>query len=467
MISPFKEVFIRYNQVLGLDRDFNDFMHIIRLSGCYFILEKWNRMDKMSVNDGNNDKNSHKLLENYNNLLEQFGKLKNGHMAAKVLIKIGDLYKDLMKHGKAMENYNLALKLFHDEDDTWGEAFTLESMGNLWKGAKVYSEARKFYQQSLENFQVVGNLEMEKNILNRISGCYMAEGSIEDAIDVHKKIDELPLDVAQFFINQVHIKRLLNEIGCIRPTKTQSLTLICYILILIFSELITTYYLTSWGIILQVILITGLVINSTLTKSIKFSYLLQAMILLPLIRLMSLSIPVMELEPLYWLAIMSVPIVVAIWILMQSQYLSKKMMGLNTRNLPLQLLIGLTGICFGFVEYLILQPTALIHDLNPVNIIFASSIVIISTGLLEELVFRGIIQRNAENIMGKIWGVIFTSSLFVGFNISWNSPLDLLFIFGVSICYGYIFQKTRSIIGISISHGLCNVILFIILPFFL
>lgn len=422
-------------------------------------------MDKMS--DGNNDKSSYRLLENYNNLLEQFGKLKNGHMAAKVLIRIGDLYKDLMNHGKAMENYNLALKLFHDEDDTWGEAFTLESIGNLWKNAKMYSEARKFYQQSLENFQVIGNLEKEKNILNRISGCYLAEGSIEEAINVHKKIDELPLDVAQFFINQVHIKRLLNEIDGIRPTKTQSLTLICYILILTFSELITTYYMTSWGIIIHVILITGLVINSTLTKSVKFSYLLQAMILLPLIRIMSLSIPVMELEPLYWLVIMSIPVFVAIRILMQSQYLNKKMIGLNTRYLPLQLLVGLTGIGFGFVEYFILQPTALIPDLSLVNVIFAGSIVIISTGLLEELVFRGIIQKNAENIMGKTWGIIFTSSLFVGFNISWNSPLDLLFIFGISLCYGYIFQKTRSILGISISHGLCNVVLFIILPFFL
>ncbi|WP_052376203.1 CPBP family glutamic-type intramembrane protease [Methanobacterium arcticum] len=422
-------------------------------------------MDKMS--DGNNDKNSYRLLENYNNLLEQFGKLKNGHMAAKVLVRIGDLYRDLMNHGKAMENYNLALKLFHDEDDTWGEAFTLESMGNLWKSAKVYSEARKFYQQSLENFQVIGNWEMEKNILNRISGCYLAEGSIEDALDVHKKIDELPLDVAQFFINQVHIKRLLNEIGGIRPTRAQSLTLISYSLILILSELVTTYYMTSWGIILHVILISSLVINSTLTKSVKFSYLLQAMILLPLIRIMSLSIPVMELEPLYWLALMSVPVLAAVWMLMQGQCLSRKIVGLNSRNLILQLLVGLTGLGFGFVEYLILQPTALISNLSPVNVIFAGSIVIISTGLLEELVFRGIIQRNAENIMGKVWGIIFTSLLFVGFNISWNSPMDLLFIFGVSIFYGYIFQKTRSILGISVSHGICNVVLFIILPFFL
>lgn len=426
-------------------------------------------MDRMSDNDGNdsvnNDKNSYELLESYNKLLERFGNLKNGRMAARVLIKIGDVYKGLMNHENAIENYNLALKLFHDEKDTWGEAFTLKSIGNLWKMEKVYSEARKFYQQSFEKFQIIGNLEMEKNILKLISACYQAEGSIEDAINIHKKISELPLNSAQFFINQINIKRLLNEANNARPTKIQSLVLICYIMVVIFSELMITYHWTSGGIILQVFLITGLVISSTLTKSTKFSYLLQAMILLPLIRIMGLSIPVIELEPLYWLTIMAIPIMVAIWILMQSQHISKETVGLNIGNLPLQLLVGLTGIGFGFVEYLILRPTALIPNLDPINIIFASLIAIISTGLMEELIFRGIIQRNAENIMGKIWGIIFTSILFTSFNISWNSPIDIIFIFAVSLCYGYIFQKTRSILGVSISHGICNAVLFIILPF--
>lgn len=429
------------------------------------------RIDRSRINNGqktvNTDKDSYELLESYNKLLEKFGNLKSGSMAARLLIKIGDIHKSLTDYGKARENYSLALKLFNDEEDIWGEAFTLRSIGNIWKMEKVYSEARKYYQESLKRFQKVGNLEMEKNILRLISGCYQAEGAIEDAIKIHTKISELPLNSAQFFINQINIKRLINEINNIRPTKTQSSILICYIVILIFSEVVTTYDMTSWGIGLQVLLITCLVINSTLTKSTKFSYLLQAMVLLPLIRIMSLSIPVIELEPLYWLALMAIPIMAAIWILMQSQHISREMAGLNAKNLPLQILVGLTGLGFGFVEYLIFQPTAFIPDLNPVNIVFASSIIIFSTGLLEELVFRGIIQRNAENIMGKIWGIIFTSVLFTGFNISWNSSMDIIFIFAVSTCYGYVFQKTRSILGISISHGLCNVLLFIILPFFL
>lgn len=425
----------------------------------------------MIIKDGNNDiktdKSSHELLKSYNKLLEKFGNFKSGRMAARLLIKIGDVHKSLTDYGKARENYNLALKLFNDEEDTWGEAFTLRSIGNIWKIEKVYSEARKYYQQSLKKFQAVGNVEMEKNVLRLISGCYQAEGAVEDAVNIHMKISELPLNSAQFFINQINIKKLLNEINIVRPTRVQSLILISYVLILIISELITTYYMTSLGITLQVILITCLVINSTLTKSTKFSYLLQAMILLPLIRIMSLSIPVMELKPLYWLAIMAIPITVAVLILMQSQHINREMIGLKAGNLPLQLMIGLTGLGFGFVEYLIFRPTALIPNLDLMNVVFAGSIVLLSTGLLEELVFRGIIQRNAQNIMGKIWGIIFTSILFTAFNISWNSPIDLIFIFAISMCYGYVFQKTHSILGISISHGLCNVVLFIILPFFL
>ena len=69
--------------------------------------------------------------------------------------------------------------------------------------------------------------------------------------------------------------------------------------------------------------------------------------------------------------------------------------------------------------------------------------------------------------MGSILGIIFASILFTILNIDWNSPLNIIFIFLISLYYGYIFQKTRSILGIGISHGLCNVTLFILIPFLL
>lgn len=425
--------------------------------------------DRMTLenheNSMRNSQNQYKLLENYKESLEQFGKLKSGHMAAKILLKIGDLYKDLNNHQDAMENYNLALKLNRDEKNIEGEALTLKSIGNLWNMGKEYSEARSFYQQSLRKYQMTGNSKMERKVSKLISNCYQAEGALEDAIKVLEDVNKQPLAPQQFFLNQFKIKVLTNKISNIKPTKIQSLMLLGYLLVLIAAEFVNNYYSTSGGIILQVLIIVSLIISSTLTKSHKFSYFLQSLILLPLIRIMGISIPVMEIEPLYWLVIMACPILVAVVILMRSQHIGIRLVGLNTQKLALQLSVGLTGLFFGLMEYLIIKPAAIIPKLDIMNFIFASLIVIISTGLLEELVFRGIIQRNAENIMGKIWGIIFVSILFTALNAGWNSTMEIIFIFGVSLFYGYIFQKTRSIVGISISHGLCNVVLFLFLPF--
>jgi hypothetical protein len=45
------------------------------------------------------------------------------------------------------------------------------------------------------------------------------------------------------------------------------------------------------------------------------------------------------------------------------------------------------------------------------------------------------------------------------------SALDLVFVFGVGLLYGWVFERSRSIIGISIAHGQANVVLFFIAPY--
>ncbi|HSO26316.1 MAG TPA: CPBP family intramembrane glutamic endopeptidase, partial [Methanobacteriaceae archaeon] len=92
-------------------------------------------------------------------------------------------------------------------------------------------------------------------------------------------------------------------------------------------------------------------------------------------------------------------------------------------------------------------------------------VLLIATGLAEELLFRGIIQKNAEDVLGMGIGLLYTSLLFTSLHIGWNSVMDLLFVFGVAMFYGYAFQKTRSLLGITVSHGISNSVLFLVMPF--
>ena len=128
---------------------------------------------------------------------------------------------------------------------------------------------------------------------------------------------------------------------------------------------------------------------------------------------------------------------------MKSQGLTRKHVGLVWGNKKIQFLVALSGMFLGTIEYTILQPKPLIAVLDPVTLISASIILIISTGLAEELLFRGIIQKNAENVFGTVAGLLYTAFLFTALHIGWNSFPDLIFVFSVAIFYGYHLPKNK------------------------
>ncbi len=214
------------------------------------------------------------------------------------------------------------------------------------------------------------------------------------------------------------------------------------------------------------VILFALLLNSSLKISYNYSVMLRSMMILPIIRIIGLTIPLMQIQPLYWFPIIAVPLFAAIYTIMKSQGLTRKHVGLIWGNKKIQFLIAITGIFLGTIEYTILQPKPLIAVLNPVTLISASIILIISTGFAEELLFRGIIQKNAENVFGTIAGLLYTALLFTALHIGWNSFNDLIFVFSVALFYGYSYMKTRSIVGITLSHGLSNVFLFLIVPFY-
>ncbi|MDP3066958.1 MAG: CPBP family intramembrane metalloprotease, partial [Methanobacteriaceae archaeon] len=164
--------------------------------------------------------------------------------------------------------------------------------------------------------------------------------------------------------------------------------------------------------------------------------------------------------------IVAIPLFAASIVIMRSQGLKLKDVGLITEGLPLQLLIGLTGVFLGIIEYAILKPDPLIPVFTPFTALGAFMVLLISTGLAEELLFRGIIQSNAEKLFQPAFALLFTALVFTTMHIGWKSGPDLFFVFSVAVIYGVIFYKTRSIVGITLNHGLSNTVLFIVMPFY-
>ena len=144
--------------------------------------------------------------------------------------------------------------------------------------------------------------------------------------------------------------------------------------------------------------------------------------------------------------------------------MKNRQIGLRVGNLPVQLLISLVGIGLGYLEYLILKPEPLVADFTFEAIIGPALILLIFTGFLEELVFRGVFQYFAVRHLGKI-GFVYVSMVFAVLHIGYLSVLDFGFVFLVAMIFAYFVQRTGSILGVTLAHGLTNIGLFLIFPF--
>jgi LysM repeat protein len=86
--------------------------------------------------------------------------------------------------------------------------------------------------------------------------------------------------------------------------------------------------------------------------------------------------------------------------------------------------------------------------------------------VLEEVIFRGLIQQASLATYGR-FGITFVAILFAILHVGYKSFLDVIFVLVVAMIFGLVVQRTGSLLGVSISHSLTNICLFLVFPFFI
>lgn len=410
-----------------------------------------------------------KALTYYQKALDYLKDTDDKKIEADALLEIGNIYIEKEDYKNALNYYEKSLNTYKTVDDTVGEGYALTGIGLTHEKLEQYADARNYYVDAQSKFEDRSDRERKAAVISLTAGTYEAQGAWEDAIMEYRRSRSLYRKVGdkvkQETINE-KIENLSIERGKQKTSRNEKILAVGYVLALIIAEVTVTYINKETGLVIEALILMALLVNSSLKVSYNYSVLLRSMMALPMIRIIGLSIPLLQIQSLYWFPIIAVPLFAAAYTIMKNQGLTRQHIGLIWGNKKVQFLIALTGIFLGTIEYIILQPKPLIAVLNPVNLITASIILIISTGLAEELLFRGIIQKNAENSFGIFLGLLYTSVLFTALHIGWNNIYDLAFVFGVALFYGYAFQKTRSIVGVTLSHGISNSFLFLIVPFY-
>ncbi len=250
-----------------------------------------------------------------------------------------------------------------------------------------------------------------------------------------------------------------------RVDRKASFIALAYLALISAAELVTVLASAQAGIFLHMALLLLLLFHTVRRLDVPEHRLWVSVALMPLIRIVSLTLPLTSFTLSYWFLFTSIPLFAATYMVMRLLNLGWQEMGVTARGLPWQLAIGAMGIGLGYIEYLILRPEPLINELTPSQFWWPALILLISTGFLEELIFRGVLQSQAVELLGRLRGIAYGAVFFGVLHVGYHSVIDVLFVTAVGLLFGWIVLKTRSIIGVTLAHGLTNIMLFLIMPF--
>ncbi len=151
-------------------------------------------------------------------------------------------------------------------------------------------------------------------------------------------------------------------------------------------------------------------------------------------------------------------------------------LGLRNTSLKILVIVSFSAVLLfllaagiSIIDEFVLGPDPMAEllatSLIPRNLFQLTALILLSlflVGPVEELAFRGFVQRGFENSFGKTRGLLIASLLF-GLLHGLNSLRAIVPIFAVSLVLGYVWQKTNgNTIASGLMHGIYDSIAIII-----
>jgi len=188
-----------------------------------------------------------------------------------------------------------------------------------------------------------------------------------------------------------------------------------------------------------------------------------ALSLLPILRLLSLTLPTKRIAEIAWYEMVGAPILVVLVLLCRIDG-DLVRLARNPGRIGVQAGIALSGVPLGLLGYLIARPEPLATGSNALNFLLGPPILIVFSGLTEELLFRGAIAVALERIGGRSMALALPALLFAAFHLDMGHPAYVPFAAAYGLLFGLAVRRTGALWGVAAAHGLLNVELIILLP---
>ncbi|MDD3042308.1 MAG: CPBP family intramembrane metalloprotease [Methanosarcinaceae archaeon] len=233
-----------------------------------------------------------------------------------------------------------------------------------------------------------------------------------------------------------------------------------------FAELLIYSGKIKEAIFLHAIILIALSLSATVMKDEQVQKSYQALLLLPILRLVNLSMPTFFDMALYSFVFIYAPLAIPVAIAAMNQKMNRKELGL-TFDKKLWLYISLAiplSFLLGYGEYSTIRTGYLIPDLSLLNLLKLTVVMVFFVGFIEEILFRAMLQTRLSEAFGTLKGILLASFLFGIMHSGYGTPYEILYTSFVGFIIGIIFYKTQSLPFVTILHGLVNVFLFGVIP---
>ena len=194
-----------------------------------------------------------------------------------------------------------------------------------------------------------------------------------------------------------------------------------------------------------------------------FPRVLLPLALLPLTRILNLTLPLVHVPTIAWYLGIDVLLLQAAILIKRRLGYSWSQLGQRVRELPLQILVALAGVGIGVLHYVLLRPSPLLEVAESQPLIVVSLAVLISTGLVETVVFFGVMLHVMQDGVGPaaVWLV---GAGIAALSVGWMPWPHVAIVLVVGWLHAWVAHRTGCLLGVALGRGLSHVICYLVLP---
>ncbi len=213
------------------------------------------------------------------------------------------------------------------------------------------------------------------------------------------------------------------------------------------------------------LLLLAFTFSAAVTKKQEVRKIDQAFLLLPIFRLVNLSMPIFLKVNLYSFVFIYASLAMSAIIAATHQNVIFEKKNDTLRKIWIYLPFSVVaGLIFAEAQYMFIGAKPLIPDLSPINLLELIIIMVFVVALVEELIFRAILQTRLEEFLGPAGGILAASLLFGIMHSSYGTSYGMGGAFFAGCFIGCCYYRTRNLPFVIMINGLINVFLFGIIP---